>query len=308
MNSLEIETFLAIVETGSISRASAMLYLAQPTVSYRLKSLEDELGFPLLERKKGHRNIELTVKGHAFVPIANRWMQLWQDIQLLSASESKLPLSLCCASTLNTNLLAPLYKDLARSDSGALFDLTIWTQDTAGIYRMVESREADIGLTFESIPSKNLMIEPLFSEKMYVVRLSEDPNELRTAYQPAELEAENELFFNPSPGYQAWHDKWWNPSVRPYVLISSESLILDFMDQPRFWAVVPASGLKAFQVRPDIKAYELLYPPEDRVCYRITSRTPIESHIRSIQVFNEYLKNYIRKQTFLTPHSGSHEA
>lgn len=304
MNSLQIETFLAIVDSGSISRASDVLYLTQPTVSYRLQSLEDELGFTLIERHKGHRNIELTVKGRAFVPLGTRWMQLWQDIQLLSASESKLPLSLSCTSSLNTYLLTPLYKDLVRNDSDALFNLTIWTQDTAGIYRMVESREADIGLVFENIPSKNLLIEPLFSEKLYVVRQCEDQNELRTAYHPAELDPENELFFNNSPAYQAWHNTWWNPSIRPYVLISSETLILDFMEHPRFWAVVPASVVKSFEKRPDIKAYELLFPPENRVCYRVTNRTPIDSHIRSMQVFNEYLKNYLRHLGYLEPQSG----
>lgn len=304
MNSLQIETFLAIVEAGSISRASEILFLTQPTVSYRLKSLEDELGFPLVERKKGHRNIELTLKGHAFVPIATRWMQLWQDIQVLSASQSKLPFSLSCTNSINTYLLAPLYKGLVCNDSEALFNLTIWTQDTAGIYRMVESREADIGLAFENIPSKSLLIEPLFSEKLYVVRLCADKNELRTAYHPAELDAESELFFNSSPAYQAWHDKWWSPSIRPYVLISSEALILDFMDHPRFWAVVPASVVKSFEKKAEIKAYELLYPPEDRVCYRITNRNPIESHIRSIQLFNEYMKSYMRNLSFVEPHIG----
>ncbi len=307
MNSLQIETFLAIVDTGSISRASEVLFLTQPTVSYRLKSLEDELGFPLLERKKGHRNIELTLKGHAFVPIATRWMQLWQDVQLLSASESKLPLSLSCSNSLNNYLLAPLYKDLARNDGEVLFDLTILTQETAAVYRTLEAREADIGLTFESISSKNLLIEPLFFEKLYVVRFSSDPHELRTAYHPLELEAENELYFNSSPTYQAWHDKWWDPAIRPYVLISSESLVLDFMDSPRFWAVVPASAVRSYQSRPEIKAYELLYPPDDRICYRITNRTPVESHIRSIQVFNEYLKTYIRSLSFLTPCAAGHE-
>ena len=305
MNSLQIETFLAIVQSGSISRASEVLYLSQPTVSYRLQSLEDELGFALMERHKGQRNIELTVKGRAFVPIGTRWMQLWQDIQLLSASESKLPLSLSCTSSLNAYLLTPLYKELVRNDSEALFDLTLWTQDTAGIYRMVESREADIGLVFENIPSKNILIEPLFTEKLYVVRQCENRGELRTAYHPAELDAENELFFNSSPTYQAWHDQWWNPSIRPYVLISSETLILDFMDHPRFWAVVPASVVKSFEKRPDIKAYELLFPPDSRTCYRITNRTPIESHIRSMQVFNEYLKSYIRNLPFVEPIAGS---
>lgn len=298
MNSLQIEAFLAIVKTKNISRAAEVLYLSQPTVSYRLKSLEDELGFALLERSKGYRTIELTAKGKSFVSLANRWMQLWQDVQMLSAANEKLPLILSCNNSTNANLLAPLYKKLVQSGEDALFELTIQANDTAGIYRAIDAREADIGLVFENIPSKSILIEPLFREHMYLARLCSDPGEIRTAYHPAELNVEDELFLDSSSVYRKWHDQWWNPMARPYVNISTESLLLDFMDSPRFWAVVPASVVDTLKKNSSIKIYELLHPPGDRVCYRITSRTPPESRKRNIQIFNEYLKAYIRTLDF----------
>ena len=46
MNLAEIETFLTIVNTRSITRTADLLFLSQPTVSHRLTSLENELGFP----------------------------------------------------------------------------------------------------------------------------------------------------------------------------------------------------------------------------------------------------------------------
>lgn len=295
---MQIETFLAVVETKSLSRAAERLYLSQPTVSYRLKSLEDELGFPLLERSKGYRTIELTTRGKSFVSIAARWMQLWQDIRLLSASDSKLPLNLSCTNSISTYLLSPLFKALA--SSGTLFDLTIQNHDTAGIYRAVEAHDSDVGLAYEYVSSKNLLVEPLFSERMYLVRLCADPNEIRTAYHPAELRVEDELYLNSSSSYQAWHDKWWDASARPYVNVSTESLLLDFMDNPRFWAVVPASVVGTFRRRENFKVYELLHPPEDRVCYRITNRVPSESRKKNIQLFNDCLRSFIQKQDFCT--------
>ncbi|MFD2880212.1 LysR family transcriptional regulator [Paenibacillus rhizoplanae] len=48
-----IEAFLAIVRTGSISKAAELLHLSQATVSYRLKTLEQEMGGLLVERRKG---------------------------------------------------------------------------------------------------------------------------------------------------------------------------------------------------------------------------------------------------------------
>ena len=83
--------------------------------------------------------------------------------------------------------------------------------------------------------------------------------------------------------------------------ISNESLLLDFMDQPRFWSIVPASVAQMLSQKRDIKSYELLDPPEDRVCYCITSRFPAEARRRNIQLFNNYLRTYIHGLSFATP-------
>lgn len=44
MNLAEIETFLTIVNTKSITRTADLLFLSQPTVSHRLNSLENGTG------------------------------------------------------------------------------------------------------------------------------------------------------------------------------------------------------------------------------------------------------------------------
>ena len=71
MNLAEIETFLTIVNTKSITRTADLLFLSQPTVSHRLTSLENELGFPLVIRQKGHKQVELTAKGTDFIILRN---------------------------------------------------------------------------------------------------------------------------------------------------------------------------------------------------------------------------------------------
>ena len=63
MNLAEIETFLTIVNTKSITKTADLLFLSQPTVSHRLTSLENELGFSLVIRNKGHKQVELTPNG-----------------------------------------------------------------------------------------------------------------------------------------------------------------------------------------------------------------------------------------------------
>ncbi len=57
----ELESFIAIVESGSVSRAAASLGLSQPAVSKHLAHLEDELGVELLLR--GRTRSVPTVEG-----------------------------------------------------------------------------------------------------------------------------------------------------------------------------------------------------------------------------------------------------
>ena len=110
MNILNIEAFLAIVETGNITNAAKVLYLTQSTVSHRLKILEQELNTTLIERKKGYQNIVLTSKGEEFIAIAERWVSLWRDTHLLQNSDEKLILSIGCVDSLNTYMLSVIIK------------------------------------------------------------------------------------------------------------------------------------------------------------------------------------------------------
>src|SRR5688572_21332698 len=46
-----LATFATIYETGTVTRAAAVLHRTQPTVSYQLRRLEGELGQPLFARR-----------------------------------------------------------------------------------------------------------------------------------------------------------------------------------------------------------------------------------------------------------------
>ena len=54
MTILEIECFLAICQYKTASRAAKALYITQPSLSNRLKTLEREVGGALFYRHKGN--------------------------------------------------------------------------------------------------------------------------------------------------------------------------------------------------------------------------------------------------------------
>ncbi|GAA1539545.1 LysR family transcriptional regulator [Nocardioides humi] len=70
MERRQLEFFLAIAEAGSITRAAARLRVAQPSLSYALRTLERELGAELFERLG--RGVRLTPAGEALVGPARR--------------------------------------------------------------------------------------------------------------------------------------------------------------------------------------------------------------------------------------------
>lgn len=57
----QLEYFLAIAETGSITQAAEALHVSQPPLSLQLKSLEDEIGVQLFERTR--KGLTITQSG-----------------------------------------------------------------------------------------------------------------------------------------------------------------------------------------------------------------------------------------------------
>jgi len=75
-----IKTFISLAETKNFNKTAENLYISQPTVSMRIKQLEDELGQTLFDRDK--RNVELTAAGYAYLQYANKIIMLLNESQI----------------------------------------------------------------------------------------------------------------------------------------------------------------------------------------------------------------------------------
>ncbi len=62
---LQLKSFVAVAEEGSINRAAARLHVTQPALSRRIRALEDEIGQLLLTR--GGNSVRLTEAGKAML-------------------------------------------------------------------------------------------------------------------------------------------------------------------------------------------------------------------------------------------------
>ena len=63
-----LRMFLTVAEAGGFTAAAEALHLTKGAVSYRIKRLEEELGFPVFDRL--HREIALTPRGRDLLQIA----------------------------------------------------------------------------------------------------------------------------------------------------------------------------------------------------------------------------------------------
>ncbi|MCF6093680.1 LysR family transcriptional regulator [Microaerobacter geothermalis] len=82
----QIEAFVYVALTGSFSKAGEILFLSQPSVSARVKSLENELGSTLFNRVG--KNIILSKSGENFLPYAKEILHNVQSGKLAIQKEN----------------------------------------------------------------------------------------------------------------------------------------------------------------------------------------------------------------------------
>lgn len=296
MNLAEIETFLMIVKTRNITKTAENLFLSQPTVSHRLKVLEEELEVQLLVRKKGHKKIELTVQGEEFIPIAERWISVWQEMQLLKNDKDKMYLTIGCTDTLNSAILFELYRKLLRPDA-PLTNLKIKTHYSHEVYRLLENHEIDIGFVYHHLDFKNIIAEPVLSEKMYIIQ-SGSPKCKKNAIHTDELDLNNELFVSWEANYQIWHNQWVSKGIRPLIEVDTFELLLHLTEDERMWFIAPISVVDRLRELRPLFISEIAneIPPPERITYKITHKNPNEVTLKAVKLFEEEMLQFLSKK------------
>ncbi len=293
MNYSNIKTFLAIAETRSLSKAAELLFLSQSTVSYRLKTLEQEIGAELIQREQGKGFINLTAKGEEFIDIAKRWMSLYKDTEVWKTQKTLYELNIGGVDSLNTYVFYELYKKVLTSDSHMI--INVGSHWTVTMYKMVENHEIDIGFVLWKLPYKNIACKTLFSERMVVI--SSSCSGFKDMVHPADLDPDKEIFMYHGPNFQLWHDALWKNRSAKFSTVDTASLLNSFIDIPDFWSIVPISVAKKLY-KSNITISEITDPPPERVCYQITNRNPIPNKLKSLENFNNILEDFLKSEIF----------
>jgi len=294
MNYYQVEAFLSIASTQSLSRAAELLYLAQSTVSHRLSTLEKELGVTLVFRNKGNRMIELTPAGERFLPIARRWEILWEETRQIEEVDPVIPLNIGGVDSVSTHFLYPLYKLLRDREPSINLFVHLCNNSTQA-YMMMENHEIDIGLTTVPIYNRNIVLTPILSEPfkfLYFAPGREPVDEV----DPAELDPAWEVFQPWGPEYQQWHDYWWPAPQHPFVTFDATGIMGLFLSDERLWTIVPECIARTYAKQPGFQTCRLKSPPPRHVGYMATHRYPRQSSALGISLFEKHLRKFLSTQ------------
>lgn len=132
MTNLDIETFWAVVQHGTMTAAAEALYITQPTLSMRIRALEERVGTPLFLRGKGQRRIQLTEAGQKFLTLARRWQSLLAETDSLAELGRREYLRIAATYTTNQYILPAVYRRfLSQGYPALLWIHTMRAEDSA---------------------------------------------------------------------------------------------------------------------------------------------------------------------------------
>ena len=171
MDFKQVEYFIAIINSGSFSRAAENLYMSQPSLSKQIKALEIELGVDLFNRKA--KGCALTEAGELFLSFAHHVRK--EQNNLVNA------LGVCTASTAFTIKLGalpivslPTYKfsSMIADFQAQNFQYTVEYIESDQHTLLSMLKESKIELAIGRVGDENdtnLDIIPLFIDEFVVV-------------------------------------------------------------------------------------------------------------------------------------------
>ncbi|WP_429061550.1 LysR family transcriptional regulator [Aeromonas veronii] len=111
LDPLLLRSFVAIIDTGSFTRAGERVHLTQSTISQQIRRLEQQLGCPLLDRSG--RQVVATAEGEKLLGLARRILALLAQAEE-QVSEGSISLSLGVPEDFAAGAITPVLAAFAR--------------------------------------------------------------------------------------------------------------------------------------------------------------------------------------------------
>lgn len=235
MDLTQLETFLAVADTGSFSGASERLHSVQSNITQRIKKLEDDLGGSLFERGRG--GARLTPLGQRLLPRARDLLSQVSAIrsEMLDASGHAAPLRLGALETTAGSRLPPVLRAL--SDRVPEAEVRLVTGSSGVLTTKVWDREIDAALVVGEVDPDRFQAVPIFVETLVSVHAASGSG------------SETLLAFGDGCSYRAAAQTWLRETGRPDTQVrdfGSLDTILGCVGAGMGFAVAPESAVRTY--------------------------------------------------------------
>ena len=288
----QIEAFLAIVNYGTITKAAEKLFITQPALGKRISTLEKEIGFKLIRRQRGVRNIELTDKGREFINIANQYETLSADTERLKFKTIKKTLRILASDGPHSFTLHEMYKTFAQKNKS--ISLKINTTTYKDCYRQVQEKKADIAFPGINLYFKDVLSVPFYDEKMYFVCRKD--SHYANIVDPRKLDVADCIYTPYSTEYATWFNYWFQDHQRAFIethfITQAEDFLCSFHN--KIWTIAPASIVSKIIKNPLLRTIELTDNPPLRTIYLVKR---IDHNSEEINNFIAYATEYFHEDS-----------
>lgn len=168
MDLRQLRYFTQIVESGSLSKASRQLFIAQPALSQQVSKLEEEVGKPLLNRSS--RGVAPTENGLALYHHARFMLrQLDQALSIARQASGAVQgmVSVGLPSTTLSALGLPLVARVRERYPNILLNVVEGMSGHLG--QMMRMGQLDLAVLFAPDVAPDLAAEPLLEEELFVM-------------------------------------------------------------------------------------------------------------------------------------------
>lgn len=274
MTTAEIEAFLAICEYKNISKAADKLFISQPSLSTKVKTLENEIGCVLFKRGQGNRALSLTEKGIEFYKLAIEYSGIIQRMKLIGSSPLKPKLRVSSLSSMGTYLFAPVYERFINARPDA--NLEIQDMATSLAYTYLINGLTDLAFTASLRQSGKVTSKKLFSEPMVFVCAEE--SDYPDVIDMTKLDIKHEIYIEWCDDFKKWHESQFDITVEPQIRLELMSQLEFFVAKAKNWSIVPISVADGLTRNNKIKKCKLTMeiPKRITMCLYVTGQAKNE--------------------------------
>lgn len=232
----QLEYFLKIVETASITQAASELYISQPSLSHAMKELEKEMNITLLHRNS--KGVTLTNQGEEFLLYAR---QINEQINLMNRryKEDEAPQQIFSVAGQHYAFVVDAFVRLLKQYEQHDYQATLKELRTYEVIEDVANLKSEIGVIYRSnynrqvinaeLDKKQISFTPLVSVKPHVFIYKDHPLANYTKVAISDLDPYPKLSYDQGHhnSFYFWEEVLADYASRKTIIVSDRATLFN---------------------------------------------------------------------------------